>query len=190
MARSAVRFFRVIAAISAIAIAGCAGDNKQSASFGAPRGATVAFESINGPPDGVFRKLVELLNEEAQSRQLAVVSRNNPSVYRVRGFLTAQRERGKIAVSWIWDVYDAQQRRALRITGAESVPAKSRDIWTATDNEMLKRIARACMDQLATFLTSPEAAPPAAPTGAPAENGNFAVAGSPNSTPAAFSSRR
>ena len=39
-------------------------------------GSTVAFESIDGPPPEVFRKLVANLNDEAGTRQIAVVSRD------------------------------------------------------------------------------------------------------------------
>ena len=41
------------------------------------RRATVAFESIDGPPPAVFHRLVQSLKTEAGSRQIAVVS---PSV--------------------------------------------------------------------------------------------------------------
>ena len=39
--------------------------------------ATVAFESIDGPPPATFRKLVQKLNEEAEARKVPVVSRES-----------------------------------------------------------------------------------------------------------------
>ena len=45
---------------------------------------------IDGPPPAQFRQLVQNLNNEAQSRQLAVMSRDSPSAYRVRGYLAAK----------------------------------------------------------------------------------------------------
>src|SRR5215510_10265668 len=37
-------------------------------------GPTVAFESIDGPPPGIFQKLVQNIEAEAGTRQIAVVS--------------------------------------------------------------------------------------------------------------------
>jgi hypothetical protein len=128
-----------------------------------PRGASVAFESIDGPPPEQFRKLVDDLNDEAQSRRLAVISRESPSAYRVRGYLAAAREKGKTTISWVWDVFDTKETRALRIDGIETVNGGHNDGWAAADDDVLRRIAHASMDQLAAFLTSPGVAP-ATPT--------------------------
>jgi len=135
-----------------------------------PRGATVAFESIDGPPQTQFRSLVQNLNDEAQSRQLAVISREQQSVYRVRGYLAANVAKDRTTISWVWDVFDKDENRALRIAGEETAKSHPRDGWTVADNAMLKRIAQTSMDQLASFLTSPEVVPGAAPApAAPAE---------------------
>ena len=128
-----------------------------------PRGASVAFESIDGPPQGQFYKLVQNLNDEAQARRLAVISRENPAAYHVRGYLAAKEVKGQTTISWAWDVFDADGHRALRISGEETAKGKHHDAWAAADDAMLHRIARASMDQLASFLTSPDVAAPAAP---------------------------
>ena len=88
-----------------------------------PRGATVAFESIDGPPTGQFQKLVQHLNDEAQARRLAVISREQPSAYRVRGYLAAKVVQGETTISWVWDVFDKDEHRALRVTGEETAKA-------------------------------------------------------------------
>ena len=124
-------------------------------------GASVAFASIDGLPQGQFQTLVQDLNNEAQTRRLAVASREQPSAYRVRGYLAATVDRGKTTISWVWDVFDRNQRRALRISGSET--AKAGNGWQAADNAMLQRIAHGSMDQLAAFLTSPTVAPEAPP---------------------------
>jgi hypothetical protein len=159
----------VLAVAGALALAGCTYDGQPSVSAAQPRGATVAFESIEGPPPGQFQKLVQNLNDEAQSRRLAVISRESPSVYRVRGYLAAKIVQGQTTISWIWDVFDGDERRAMRISGEETANSRTlgrpRDAWTAADDAMLQRIARTSMEQLAAFLTSPEVASsvPAAP---------------------------
>jgi hypothetical protein len=66
--------------IWALALAGCNPDG-QTLSPAQPRGATVAFDSLDGLPPGQFQKLVQNLNEEAQARRLAVISREQSSAY-------------------------------------------------------------------------------------------------------------
>jgi hypothetical protein len=124
-------------------------------------GPTIAFESIAGPPPGVFNKLVDDLSGEAQSRNLAVASREGAANYRVRGYLAAQVIRGRTHISWVWDVYDGAKFRALRITGEEAGGRAGGDPWSVADDPMLRRIARLSMDQLAAFLSNPGAVPDA-----------------------------
>ncbi|MFN3657445.1 MAG: hypothetical protein ACK4UO_09360 [Pseudolabrys sp.] len=161
----------------AIALAGC---NQGAPSAAAPRGATVAFDSIDGPPSGQFQKLVQNLNEEAQARRLAVIARNQTAAYRVRGYLAAKVVRDRTTIAWVWDVFDRNEQRALRISGEETAKTHPRDAWNAADDAMLRRIARASMEQLAAFVTSPEVAPSApAEAAAPAQ----VAAAYPNGSP-------
>jgi hypothetical protein len=151
------------AAACALLLAACNLEDHPGALSGQTRGATVAFESIDGLPSGQFRELVQALNDEAQTHQVAVMSRESPSAYRVRGYLSAKVARRETTISWVWDVFDGDDRRALRITGEETAKSGSsgrrRDAWSAADGAMLQRIAHSSMDQLAAFLTSPEVAP-------------------------------
>jgi hypothetical protein len=171
----------LLAAIGAMALAACTQDG-QPGIAGQPRGATVAFESIDGPPPGQFRELVQALNNEAQTRRLAVMSRESPSTYRVRGYLAAKVTKRETTISWVWDVFDRDDRRALRIAGEETANSRTlgrhHDAWSAADDEMLRRIARSSMDQLAAFLTSPEVAP-----GTPDTEPRMVLAGARDHTP-------
>ena len=167
----------LLATLCAMALAACTQDG-QPGIAGQPRGATVAFESIDGPPPGQFHELVQALNNEAQTRQLAVISRESPSTYRVRGYLAAKVTKRETTISWVWDVFDRDDRRALRITGEEAAKGRHRDAWSAADDEMLRRIARSSMDQLAVFLTSPEVAP-----GTPDTEPRMVLAGARDHTP-------
>jgi len=144
---------------------GCTTDNTTSnvsLATGAAVGPTIAFESIAGPPPGVFNRLVDDLSTEAQSRNLAIASREGAANYRVRGYLAAQVIRGRTHVSWVWDIYDADRLRALRITGEEAGGRGGGDPWSVADDPMLRKIARTSMDQLAAFLSNPGSAPDAA----------------------------
>jgi hypothetical protein len=169
-----------LAVACAMALAACNPEDRPGASASQPRGATVAFESIDGPPPGQFHELVQALNNEAQTRRLAVISRESPSAYRVRGYLAAKVTKRETTISWVWDVFDRDDRRALRITGEEIAKGRQRDAWSAADDEMLARIARSSMDQLAAFLTSPEVAP-----GTPDSEPRMVVAGTHVSSPEA-----
>lgn len=146
-------------------LAGCNTNGQAGFAAGQPRGATVAFESIDGPPPGQFTALVRNLNDEAQQRRLAVLSRDAASAYRVRGYLAAKVSSGRTTISWVWDVFDRDEKRALRINGEEVATAagkksgKDADAWSVADDAMLRRIAAASMDQLAAFLTSPDVVP-------------------------------
>jgi hypothetical protein len=156
-----------VAALAASA-AGCSSlpssNGRISLASAVSPGATVAFESIDGPPPEVFRKLVADLNAEAGTRKIAVVSRESAATYRVRGYVSALVERDKTTFAWIWDVYDTDKRRALRISGEEPAAAgKRRDAWAAADEQVLRRMARNGMDQMSGFLNSSEPPPAIAP---------------------------
>ena len=135
------------------------------------RPATVAFESIDGPPPALFRKLVAKLGEEAQARQVPMVTREGFAPYRVRGYLAAgvEKKKNRTTISWVWDVYDAEERRAFRIAGEETVNGAPGDAWALADDALLGRIAQKGMAQLAEYLRGTGAAPaqpalePAAP---------------------------
>lgn len=171
-----------VAVAAALALAGCQTENQGGIAATAPRGATVAFESIDGLPKDHFQTLVHDLNGEAQLRRVAVLPREQPSAYRVRGYFAASVEGGKTTISWVWDVFDDQQRRAYRIAGSED--AKSAKAWGAADDAMMQRIARSSVEQLATFLTSPDVAPGTTPT--PANEPRLALIGDrDDSTPEA-----
>ena len=146
-----------VAALLAAFASGCTTSNTSNASLttSAASGPTIAFESIDGPPVGIFNRLVDDLSSEAQARNLAIASREGAANYRVRGYLAAQVIRGRTHVSWVWDVYDDDRLRALRITGEEAGGRGGGDPWSVADEPMLRRIARASMDRLAAYLSNP-----------------------------------
>ena len=155
-----------IAALAASA-AGCSSvpsNGRLSLASAVAPGSTIAFESIDGPPQDVFGKLVTNLNDEAGKQQVAVVSRSAAPTYRVRGYVSALVDRNKTTFAWVWDIYDNDKRRVLRINGEEPAAAgKRRDAWAAADEQVLRRMAKSGMDRIAVFLNSPEAPPVAAP---------------------------
>lgn len=167
---------RVLAAMllaAATVLAGCAGGGGSAANSyamapSAGTGATVAFESIDGPPPQVFDRMVGVLESESKLRSLSVVSREGSAAYRVRSYLSAQVVRGKTVIAWVWDVYDANQQRALRLSGEEPTSAKAgrdatRDPWQAADDLVLRRIAQAGFSGLSNMINGTPDAPSAVP---------------------------
>jgi len=119
---------------------------------------TVAFESVDGAPPAVFQKYLAALKDEAGARRMTVVAPSEAN-YRLRGYLAAPVEGG--ALAWAWDIYDANQQRIFRLNGTEKGAGLA-------DDQLLRRVARAGMDQFGVFAAArpssagaAEAAPPA-----------------------------
>jgi hypothetical protein len=108
---------------------------------------------------------VGLLDSESKLRNLAIVSREGSAAYRIRSYLAAQVSRGRTTIAWVWDVYDRDQQRALRLSGEEPAGKAGRDAWAAADDVVLRRIAQAGLTGLSGMIngTVPPDAPPAPP---------------------------
>jgi hypothetical protein len=137
-------------------------------------GPTVAFESVDGPPPQVFDRLVRALETESAGRSFSVVSREAGAAYRIRSYLSAQVARGgKTTIAWVWDVYDRDQQRALRLSGEEPAGKAGRDAWSAADEQIMRKIAQAGLSGLSAVMSGaaapvPDAPIPAAPSSGPA----------------------
>ncbi|WP_038380156.1 hypothetical protein [Bradyrhizobium elkanii] len=149
----------------ACALGGCAAGGNVADSYAmatpASSGATVAFESIDGPPPQVFDRMVGVLDSESKLRSLSIVSRQGAAAYRVRSYLSAQVVRGRTMISWVWDVYDSNQQRALRLSGEEPAGKAGRDAWAAADDLVLRKIAQAGFSGLSSMLNGGPADSPA-----------------------------
>lgn len=162
------------AALLAIAcdLGGCASGGATSNSFAmanSSSGPTIAFESIDGPPPQVFDRMVGVLDSESKLRSLSIVSREGTAAYRVRGYLAAEVSRGRTTIAWVWDVYDQNQQRALRLSGEEPAGKAGRDAWTSVDDLVLRKIAQAGLSGLANMINgtpadTPQPPPPATPS--------------------------
>lgn len=152
----------------ACGLGGCAGGGAVSGSFAmasAPSSPTVTFESIDGPPPQVFDRMVGVLDNESKLRNLSIVSRDGAASYRVRGYLAAEVNRGRTVIAWVWDVYDQNQQRALRLSGEEPAGKAGRDPWASADDLVLRKIAQAGLSGLTGMIngTAPADAPQPAP---------------------------
>jgi hypothetical protein len=159
-ARAALALFAV-----ALSAGGCATDGRMNSLAQAPGGgATLTFDSIDGPPPQVFERFVEALSAEAQTKAVPIVSREGTATYRVRAYLAAQISRGRTTIAWTFDIYEAGQQRALRLSGEEPAGKPGRDAWTVADAPLLRRIAQNGMAGVAQLMNGTlPGEPPAAP---------------------------
>jgi hypothetical protein len=97
------------------------------------------------------------------------VSREGSASYRVRSYLSAQVSRGRATIAWVWDVYDRDQQRALRLSGEEPAGKAGRDAWAAADDLLLRKIAQAGLSGLSGMINgaAPADTPPAPAPGRP-----------------------
>ena len=67
---------------------------------------------------------------------------------------------GGTTIAWVWDVYDRDQQRALRLSGEEPAGKAGRDAWAAADDLVLRRIAQAGFSGLTAMIngSAPDAA--------------------------------
>jgi hypothetical protein len=161
---------RAVAAVTLLVIAcglgACAGGGaSNSFAMASNEGPTITFESIDGPPPQVFERMVNVLESESKLRSLSIVSRESSAAYRVRSYLAAEVSHGRTVIAWVWDVYDRNQQRALRLSGEEPANKPGRDPWTAADDLVLRKIAQAGLSGLSGMINGAapvDASPPAA----------------------------
>jgi hypothetical protein len=130
----------------------------QTSLGGSPEGVPVALESIDGAPAPVRTALADELAAAASERKVELVGSSAEARYRVRGYLSTETEGGQTKVAYVWDVFDAQNRRAKRLAGSSPAGIASGSI-SATDREALARLAQASMDEIAGFLSASKLEP-------------------------------
>lgn len=87
---------------------------------------------------------------------MTLVGAGGDARYRVRGYLSTETTAdGGTAVAFVWDVFDAEKRRAKRVTGARPIrTADAERPWDGLDREALKRMAQESMNEIAGFLVA------------------------------------
>jgi hypothetical protein len=195
MARSIGQMARgaaITAALVAVAgsLGGCAngGATNSYAMASNASGQTVTFESVDGPPPQVFDRMVSVLDSESKLRSLSIVSREGAAAYRVKSYLAAEVSHGRTTIAWVWDVYDQNQKRALRLSGEENAGKVGRDAWAAADDLVLRKIAQTGLSGLANMIngTAPADSPSPAPSPAPTRRSGPAIASATELPPLAY----
>ena len=140
------------AAILACALSAC---NETTTASRAPTiapGVPIAVDSISGGPDAMRGSFSSAMSNEASVRRVDIVDPATNPRYRVRGYLAAEPTAdGQTALSFVWDVFDSQKRRAQRMQGA-TVARNSSGDWSGVDQSTVNKAASESMDQIAQFL--------------------------------------
>jgi hypothetical protein len=148
-----------------------------------PRGASVAFVSVEGAPPAVVDRFSERTTAEAARREITVADAGSAS-YFVRGYLSAYAVEGGAALGYVWDVFDKGRRRIQRTEDAIVVKGAAADPWSLVTDQALASLAAKSADDLAAILSNtPEAAAAAGPAAAIAAAAPVAAA--PQLPPAA-----
>jgi hypothetical protein len=147
---------RIAAVMMMAALGACNGSGGFS---GSPEGVPIALESIDGAPAPMKTALMEELSTAASDRKVELVGASSPARYRVRGYLSTETEDGETKVSYVWDVFDSEKRRAKRLAGTSPVRVPSGSI-SSLDKETLAKLAGASMDEIAEFLAAAKAETP------------------------------
>jgi hypothetical protein len=139
---------RLAAAAMMISLGAC-----QGSVSGSPEGVPVALESIDGAPAKVQTALIGELTTAASDRKVELVGSSAQARYRMRGYISTETNEGETKVAYVWDVFDAQKRRAKRLAGSSPVSIGSSSI-SSIDKETLAKLAAASMDEIAEFLAA------------------------------------
>jgi hypothetical protein len=159
--------------VAGVGLAGCQGA-AGSLAGGSPDGMPIAIESIEGPPATVSTALASELAAAASDRRVDLADTPASARYRVRGYLSTETgPAGETTLAVVWDVFDAEKRRAKRLTGSRPLPSGASDPWSDLDRATLAKLAAESMDEIAVFLSEAKSNGPtltadasAAPAGA------------------------
>jgi hypothetical protein len=162
--RSCVKNLALFAAAFTLA-SGLAACNETANDFNpnaAPRarapGVPVALVSLEGAPENVTSRLSVSIAKQATNRDILIVGIDGKPRYQIKGYVTLQaaNDAGNSLV-WTFDLFDAQRKRARRISGMEAVSARGED-WNAITDADLERVSFRALDEIAEFLAA--SAPP------------------------------
>jgi predicted small secreted protein len=189
-------FLRSARIVGVLALALSAAACNTTGGLPAGQHSTIAFDRVDGLPPAVFDRYVRKLNEEAEAKKVPVVTREGFAPYRIKGYASVWTKGRQATMSWVWEVFDSNGERVVRIAGDEKAGSAGRDAWQAVNDEVLARAARSGMEQLAVYFrgpdthaqavatAAPEAAPPPAtdqpaPSRQPVTAGRIAAVASP-----------
>ena len=155
------RALRLAGLVAVVGLGACqsSGPSAFASLNASPSGVPIALEVIDGAPAPVRSALTSELVSAASSRNVEIAGAAGPARYEVRGYLSTETTAdGGQALAYVWDVFDAEKRRAKRLTGSSPIRSASPDPWSGLDKETLAKLAAQSMDEIAVFLAESKAA--------------------------------
>jgi predicted small secreted protein len=149
-------FLRSARIVGVLALALSAAACNTTGGLPAGQHSTIAFDRVDGLPPAVFDRYVRKLNEEAEAKKVPVVTREGFAPYRIKGYASVWTKGRQATMSWVWEVFDSNGERVIRIAGDEKAGSAGRDAWQAVNDEVLARAARSGMEQLAVYFRGPD----------------------------------
>jgi hypothetical protein len=105
--------------------------------------ATIRFTPVIGAPVGAIEPLSAELERAAHRRGILIrTTADEPVDAILRGYFSASKHSRHVKVVYVWDVLDDRGNRLYRISGHETVPAKSGHAWASVPASTMKDIAR------------------------------------------------
>ena len=146
----------------------------------------LAMAPIVGAPDAINKQVGQQLQTALEKQRVQITKPGEKADYTLRGYMVAAKEKAGVKVSYIWDLTDANGKRANRIQGEEFANGgDAKDPWAVVSEPITQTIS----DKTATSLAASLASLPAvasntsAPVGVGAQS-QVQTASLPN-TPAA-----
>ena len=147
----------VATALSCV-LAGCQAMDAQTARYDAP-GVPVALDSIEGAPEAVKTRVSAEVATQASARRIEMVETQAKPRYRLKGYVTAYpSDAGDTTLAVVWDVFDASNKRAQRVTTTTIAKGQGEDPWSRIGESQITKATAQSMNQVAAFLAG---APPA-----------------------------
>lgn len=123
-----------------------------------PRGATVSMTSLEGAPADVAARFSQAFAKQAADREIAMADVASAH-YLVRGYLSAYASDGGTDVSFVYDIFDANDRsRVDRVADVMTLTGAASDAWALVDDRVMASLAGRSADELAAALAATPAA--------------------------------
>jgi len=120
---------------------------------GSPSGVPITVDIVDGAPNAVKTAFASEIVSAAATKKVDLVPADDQARYRVLGHLSTEAGAdGEPVLAVVWDVVDADKRRAKRITGSTPIRAASAARGENLDKETLAKLAATSMDEIAAFL--------------------------------------
>jgi len=115
---------------------------------------TFAFDPFIGAPGNIADDLSRKIGALAKSQNLTIIRRSDRKVtYRVKGYLSAVGDNTGTVIVYVYDIFDAANRRVYRLTGQETSSGSSGDPWSGITGGTLQNVAVRTIDGLKSWLT-------------------------------------